>query len=148
MVAITKNDILANVPYHHECGKWFDHHELTDSNERPPSGFEGRHALAPSAARIVYDYYASPKLDKYRELIDETDRLDSAHLNLSDIVNPKGWILLGYTIDSRTGLGAFKEYFMQLLEWIKEKPIEEILGLPDVKSKIDRVLRENASYQS
>src|SRR5687767_4125715 len=56
-VEITRRDILANLPYHPDCGKWFDHHLLTASNERPPSLFEGRYALAPSAARVVYDHY-------------------------------------------------------------------------------------------
>ena len=34
-------DILANVPYHPDCGLWFDHHLLTDSNEKPPANFKG-----------------------------------------------------------------------------------------------------------
>src|SRR6478736_4922923 len=55
-LAITKQDIFANIPYHPDCGKWFDHHLLTDSNEKPPAVFEGKYALAPSAARVVYDY--------------------------------------------------------------------------------------------
>src|SRR5690349_12879299 len=54
---VTEDDILANVPYHPSCGKWFDHHLLTDSNEKPPARFAGAYALAPSAARVVYDYY-------------------------------------------------------------------------------------------
>src|SRR5512144_2861658 len=54
---VTGRDILANLPYHPKCGKWFDHHLLTQSNERPPAGFDGRHGLAPSAARVVFEYY-------------------------------------------------------------------------------------------
>lgn len=146
-VTITKNDVLANLPYHPACGMWFDHHELTDSNEKPPASFKGGHALAPSAARIVFDYYKSPKLERFRELVDETDRLDAAMLTLGDIVNPQRWILLGYTIDSRTGLGAFRDYFMKLLHLIKEKPVEKILKEREVKALVDRVLHENAEYQ-
>ena len=47
---VTGRDILANLHYHPKCGKWFDHHLLTQSNERPPEKFEGRYGLAPSAA--------------------------------------------------------------------------------------------------
>src|SRR5512145_599475 len=34
-VPITPQDILANLPYHPSCGKWFDHHLLTESNTQP-----------------------------------------------------------------------------------------------------------------
>src|SRR5687767_7015495 len=76
-VEITREDVLANLPYHPSCGKWFDHHLLTASNERPPYLFEGRYALAPSAARVVYDHYLvdHPSLRRYSALVDETDRL-------------------------------------------------------------------------
>jgi hypothetical protein len=146
-IDITGRDILANVPYHPSCGKWFDHHELTSSNERPPADFDGRYSLAPSAARNVLDYYGPEKLARYRDLVDETDRLDGALLELGDIVNPRGWILLGYTLDSRTGLGAFKDYFLKLLELIKTRPLSEILEEPEVRGRIERVLSENAAYQ-
>ena len=146
-IEITSNDTLANLPYHPSCGRWFDHHELTESNEKPPESFDGRWGLAPSAARLVFEYYGEEKLARFSELVAETDRLDSATLNLSDIVNPQRYVLLGYTIDSRTGLGAFREYFMRLLDLLKEKSIEEILATPDVNEKVARVLSENAKYQ-
>src|SRR5215470_197751 len=103
-VEITKDDILANLPYHPSCGKWFDHHLLTESNERPPEKFEGRYGLAPSAARVVFEYYIekNPFLRKYETFVAETDRLDSAQLNIDDVLDPKGYILLGYTLDPRT----------------------------------------------
>ena len=53
-VEITSDDILANLPYHPNCGRWFDHHLLTESNERPPATFEGLHRVAPSAAQLVW----------------------------------------------------------------------------------------------
>src|SRR5258707_10164110 len=56
-VEVTGDDVLANVPYDPRCGMWFDHHLLTESNEKPPAEFRGRFGLAPSAARLVYDYY-------------------------------------------------------------------------------------------
>jgi hypothetical protein len=107
-LAITGQDILANLPYQSGCGKWFDHHLLTESNERPPQDFDGRYGLAPSAARVVYEYYLArhPELQKHELLLAETDRLDSAQLNIDDVLDPKGYILLGYTLDPRTGLGV------------------------------------------
>ncbi|HEX6177179.1 MAG TPA: exopolyphosphatase, partial [Thermoanaerobaculia bacterium] len=34
---IRPDDILANVPYDPNAGMWFDHHLLTESNEKPPA---------------------------------------------------------------------------------------------------------------
>src|SRR5205085_8060667 len=98
-VAITPNDILANVPYHPNCGMWFDHHLLTQSNETPPESFKGRYGLAPSAARLVYDYYTdlhpdAEALKRFAPLVDETDRLDGAPLAPNDVERADDYILL------------------------------------------------------
>src|SRR5215472_18644460 len=121
-VEITKSDILANLPYHPACGKWFDHHLLTSSNERPPATFDGRYGLAPSAARMVFEYYlpSHPEIQKFEVLLAETDRLDSASLNIDDVLDPKDYILLGYTLDPRTGLEAFQGYFLSLVEHLRK----------------------------
>jgi hypothetical protein len=151
-VEITPNDILANVPYHPNAGMWFDHHLLTDSNEKPPAQFKGRYGLAPSAARLVYEYYLErepndPALLRLRKLVDETDRLDAAQLTPEDVESPRDYILLGYTIDSRTGLGDFESYFKKLIEWLKTKPIEEIMQEPEVRERVERIRSEQDDFK-
>lgn len=151
-VAIRSDDILANLPYHPNAGKWFDHHLLTDSNEKPPDTFDGKHDIAPSAARLVYEYYLEkypndPDLLRLAELVDETDRLDAAQLTPEDVENPQRYILLGYTIDSRTGLGSFEEYFTKLIAWLKTMPIEEILEQPEVKHRVQRIRNEQEEFR-
>ena len=148
---IRPDDILANVPYDPNAGMWFDHHLLTDSNEKPPADFKGRHKIAPSAARLVYDYYLErnpndPDLLRLAPLVDETDRLDGALLTPEDVENPQGYILLGYTIDSRTGLGSFEGYFLKLVEWLKTMSIDEVLRQPDVKERVDRIRADSAEF--
>lgn len=141
---IGEDDILANLPYHPGCGKWFDHHLLTESSERPPERFDGRYGIAPSAARMVYEYYIGdhPDLQRYERLLAETDRLDSAQLTVQDVLEPQGYILLGFTMDPRTGLGAYQDYFRKLVGWLKERPIEEILEELAVQERIE-CIREN-----
>jgi oligoribonuclease NrnB/cAMP/cGMP phosphodiesterase (DHH superfamily) len=139
---ITGNDIMANLPYSHKCAMWFDHHELTKSNERPPENFRGSHAIAPSVSRVIYNYYSSDELKKYEHLVMETDRFDSAQLKMEDVTDPKGIILLGFTIDSRSGIGRFKEYFMLLVKWLKSISIEEILSQLVVAKRV-KLLKEN-----
>jgi nanoRNase/pAp phosphatase (c-di-AMP/oligoRNAs hydrolase) len=151
-VEIGPDDILANLPYHPACGMWFDHHLLTDSNEKPPPDFKGRYGLAPSAARLVYEYYTErlpndPDLVRLARLVDETDRLDAARLTPDDVENPRDYILLGYTIDSRTGLGSFDDYFRQLIAWLKTMTIEEVLAQPEVRARIERIRNEAAEFK-
>ncbi len=152
-VEIRPDDVLANLPYHPNAGKWFDHHLLTPSNETPPKEFDGRYGLAPSAARLVYEYYREkdandPALQRLAKLVDETDRLDSAQLTPDDVESPQGYILLGYTIDSRTGLGNFEEYFRQLVAWLRTLSIEEVLQQPEVRRRVDRIRNEQEEFRS
>ena len=152
-VDIRPDDILANLPYDSRAGMWFDHHLLTDSNQKPPAGFKGRYRLAPSAARLVYEYYLEqapddPDLLRLARLVDETDRLDAAQLTPDDVENPRDYILLGYTIDSRTGLGSFDEYFQKLVAWLKTMSIEEVLQQPEVQARIARIRSESADFKS
>lgn len=151
-VEIRSDDILVNLPYDPRCGMWFDHHILTDSNEKPPDDVRGRHRIAPSAARLVYEHYLErdphdEALLRLATLVDETDRLDSAQLTQSDVDDPRDYILLGYTIDSRTGLGSFEEYFVRLADWLKTMPIEEVLRQPEVAARVDRIRSEQADFK-
>ena len=144
---VQKGDILANVPYHPNAGKWFDHHLQTDNNPKPPAEFEGAYGLAPSAARLVYDYYGGEaRMPQFKELVHETDRLDSAQLDLTDVLQPEGFIKLGFTIDGRTGLGAFKDYFLFLNEELKSTPIELLLQHPEVTSRWERIRTDEERF--
>jgi len=146
---ITEDDIIANLPYQSGVGKWFDHHLLTQSNERPPEGFDGRYGLAPSAARMVYEYYAArrPDLQRYERLLAETDRLDSAQLTIDDVLQPKDYILLGYTLDPRTGLGDYQSYFRKMVGWLKTAGIEEVMQQPEVTDRVERIRAQDSAFR-
>ena len=151
-IDVRADDILANVPYHPNAALWFDHHLLTDSNAKPPEHYKGRYRVAPSAARLVYEYYFEkdpddPDLKRLAKLVEETDRLDAAQLTPDDVERPRDYILLGYTIDSRTGLGAFKDYFVKLVGWLKTMPIDKVLEQPDVQERIDRIRRDQEEFR-
>jgi hypothetical protein len=145
----TEDDILANLPYQKGCGKWFDHHLLTRSNERPPESFDGRYALAPSAARVVYEYYVGqhPMLQKYETLLAETDRFDAAQLEMEDVLDPKDYVLLGYTLDPRTGLGAYRDYFLKLVGALQSKPLETVMALPDVRQRVQTLQEQDEAFR-
>jgi len=141
---IREGDIVANLPYHPACSRWFDHHLLTESNEKPPPEFDGIYRIAPSAAQLVWEYYGSPP--KYTQLIEETNRLDSAQLTEADVLKPRDYILLGFTLDPRTGLGDEAAYFLKLLDWLRKKSLKEVLLEDDVRRRIIRMFEQNEEF--
>lgn len=143
---LSENDILANLPHDSRVSLWFDHH-LSQVDRGAAPGVKGKFALAPSAARVIADHYKSPKFDRYAELLEATDKLDAAQLTRDDIVDPKGWVLVGYTLDPRSGLGAFKQYFLHLMELARSKTVDEILADSEVKAHVDRLRRETEDFK-
>jgi len=143
-VEIRGDDVLANLPYHPSCGRWFDHHLLTESNEKPPADFDGLYRVAPSAAQLVWEYYGEDP--RFTELVRETNRFDSAQLNEDDVLQPQGYVLLGFTLDPRTGLGDEEEFFRRSLEWLREKDVREVLLEPQVRERIIRMFEHNEQF--
>jgi len=144
LIQATKNDIVANVPYIEGCGLWFDHHSSEEERLGKDLKFEGVSQKAPSCAHVVYEYYGKEKLGKFADMIKYVDKMDSADLTIDEIMNPSGWILLGFITDPRTGLGRIRNFTISNFDLMKKlaretftKPIEEILASPDVKERIE-----------
>lgn len=139
--------IVVNLPHVAGCGMWFDHHVSEEKKLAEIGEFKGSFKVAPSVARVIYDHYKHPEFENHLELLEATDRLDSAHLTPEEVSNPTGWILLGLTLDPRTGLGPeFQKYFRWLVEYCKEVPIEKILNHYEVKKRVERVLKERDEF--
>lgn len=146
-VEIRSDDILANLPFHPACGRWFAHHILGDVDERPPAGFPGLYRQADSAAELVWESYGrEPDLGP---LVRETSRLDAARLTELDVLQPRSYILLGFTLDPATGLGDELEnriYFLHCLEWLREMSIDEVLLQDEVRKRIVRMFEQNEEF--
>lgn len=82
-IDVTQNDIICNLPFHPDCYMWFDHHisEETRQDKVISGDYKGKFGLAPSAARLVYEYYNDPKLKRFEEFLVAIDKLDSARLD-------------------------------------------------------------------
>ncbi|MBT3558835.1 MAG: exopolyphosphatase [Rhodospirillales bacterium] len=145
-ILVSDRDISTNLPYVPGVHLAFDHHlsETIRVSEKP-----GNHIIdpdAPSAARVVYEYYGGKdKLPNIADdMMDAVDKSDSAQFTEDEILNPTGWVLLNYLMDSRTGLGRFKEFrvsnyqlMMQLIDYCHGNTIEDILKLPDVSERVE-----------
>lgn len=156
-VAITAGDITTNLPYRPEAYLAFDHHasELTRNGGGQPNFI--MNAEAPSAARVVYDYFGGaakfPLVSD--ELIEAVDKADSADYNISEILEPQGWVLLNFLMDPRTGLGRFHDFrvsnyvlMMELIEYCLTHSVSEVLALPDVAERVELYRRQSVMFRA
>jgi len=146
IVPVTDRDILTNLPYAPGAHLVFDHHH---SETLRTGGGAPNHVIDPdakSAARVVYDHFGAerrfPTIST--ELMVAVDQADSADYGLEDILRPQRWTLLNYLMDSRTGLGRFREFrisnyqlMMKLIDLVlQHASVERILADPDVDERV------------
>jgi nanoRNase/pAp phosphatase (c-di-AMP/oligoRNAs hydrolase) len=145
-IDISARDITTNLPYVPAAHLAFDHHEsetIRVTGERTNRIISPH---APSAARVVFDYYGGKKTfpNIAYDMMDAVDKADSAQFTRDEILDPKDWVLLNYLMDSRTGLGRFREFrvsnytlMMDLIKYCRDHGINDILELPDVKERVE-----------
>ncbi len=147
LIEVGPEDITTNLPYVEAAYLSFDHHASEASRV---DGSPDNHVIdvdAPSAARVVYEYFggakAFPRVSE--SMMISVDKADSADFNKEEILSPDGWVLLSFLMDARTGLGRFRDFnisnyqlMMKLIDFCREhNDINEILALPDVKERVD-----------
>lgn len=158
LIEVTDHDITTNLPYVPGIYLAFDHHE-SELLRVDGSGIDNYiiDGNAPSAARVVYEYFGgAAKLPRITtEIMEAVDKADSAQFTLEDILEPKGWELLSFLMDARTGLGRFRNFrvsnyqlMMELIDYCIEHPIEEILELPDVKERVDMYFEQQDKFKA
>jgi len=156
LITATKDDILANMPYTPGCGLWFDHHSSEQERNKPDFEYNGLSKPAPSCARVIWEYYGGHNTfpAKFDEMMEYVDRCDSGQLTIEEIENPKGWVLLNFIMDPRTGLGRYRDYkisnyqlMVEMVEYCRDMTVEQILDLPDVKERTARYFEQQALYK-
>jgi len=161
LVEIRSGDIITNLPYHPNCTLWFDHHitNTTPDFPKPIMLGKGGFRLAPSAARVVYEYYtqvavgaqhAAPlppkeiekflKSDRIIYLLHEADRIDAGKLEQEDVLNPQGYVLISMTTDGKNA--GDKPYWLKIIALLREKTLAETLNDADVKKRCQMIRDE------
>jgi hypothetical protein len=143
-INVTGDDIIANLPWHPDCFLWFDHHATNDPEGRP---YRGLFRLAPSAARVIYEYYGNPSLDRYQELLQATDRIDSGHLDMEDVIKPQGYAQIAQTISTNTRDPAEIRFNCKLVTWLSTHPLERVLQLSELKRRIAQLEKRRVRYR-
>ncbi len=156
IIPVTENDMLANVPYVPGCGLWFDHHSSEQIRHGDNLEYTGLSKQAPSCARIIWEYYGGhetfPK--EMDEMLHYVDKVDSGNLTADEVLHPTGWVLLGFIMDPRTGLGRYRDYSIsnyqlmeELIGFCRTLTIEKILELPDIKERVERYFSQEKRFR-
>lgn len=167
LVEIRRGDIIANLPYHPNCTLWFDHHitNTTPNFSQPIMLGQGGFRLAPSAARVVYEYYlelarksasavgsghAAPlqaqdilsflNAERIEYLLHEADRIDAGKLEMNDVLDPQGYVLISMTTDGRNA--GDEPYWLRIINLLRDTPLAETLDDPEVKRRCRRIRDE------
>lgn len=145
-IEVTDRDITCNLPYVPGAYLSLDHH-LSETIRNP--GERQNHVIdanAPSAARVVFNHFGGK--ERFPTVSDDmmtaVDKADSGRFSIPEVLDPKGWVLLNFLMDARTGLGRFREFrvsnyqlMMDLIKYCRDHSIDEILQLPDVRERVE-----------
>ncbi|MGD9560632.1 MAG: exopolyphosphatase, partial [Oscillospiraceae bacterium] len=155
IIEVTDQDVLANVPYVPGAHLWFDHHSSESERLGDAADFGGESRLADSAARVIYEYYGGKaRLPHMADMVAAVDKVDSAKLTREEILQPTGWVLLGFLMDPRTGLGRFREFRIsnyalmeKLIEAVRVDSIDQILADADVAERVELYFAQDALFR-
>ena len=155
IVEVTSDDVLANVPFVKGCGLWFDHHSSENERIDADVDFKGMSRIEDSAARVIFEYYGgASRLPHLEAMVKAVDKVDSAKLTKEEILDPKGWVLLGFIMDPRTGLGRFRDFRISNYDLMENligacatQNIDEILRNPDVHERVTLYFEQEALFK-
>ena len=156
-IELQENSITASLPYVEGVYMAFDHHS---SELKRISDVKDNYIIepgAPSSARVIYEYFGGE--DKFSsslyDLMEAVDKADCTNFTEEDILEPKGWVLLNYLMDARTGLGRFRNFrisnldlMRKLVDMISHNSIEEIMEDPDVKERVDLYFSQQEDFKN
>ncbi|MEA2657641.1 MAG: hypothetical protein QOF64_219, partial [Candidatus Binatota bacterium] len=169
LVDIRNGDVITNLPYHPNCTLWFDHHitNTTPDFPQPIVLGKGGFRLAPSAARVVYEYYTevgnrhqatgNSKIsaeeilsflgtERMKHLMHEADRIDAGKLEKEDVLNPQGYVLISMTTDGRNA--GDERYWLRIIDLLRDTSLQETLADPDVAQRCQRIRDEQEKLRA
>jgi len=142
---LERGDIIAHLPIHPDAGIWFHNHDTSHIDQRLLEKVKGKFGVAPSTAHQVYEYYKSPKLERYVPLVNVADKIGTANLTEEDILAPKDWMMVSYTLDPR--FSQDHSFGMLIMDGIKGgKSAAEVLTIPQVARRVELYKKDEERF--
>jgi hypothetical protein len=155
-IKIGASDITTNLPFVPGVHLAIDHH-VSESIRNQENPFHIIDPNAPSAARVVYNYFGGRKHfpDFFQDMMDAVDKADSGKFSQEEILHPDRWILLNFLVDKRTNLepwGKFRiseeRFKLDLIDYCGKMTIDKILAISDVKERSDIYFQYEDAYKN
>lgn len=125
---LNSKTLLADLRYSPLCGYFFDHHE----SNLPSEKFIGYWSPEPSAAQVIFSYFRDIKgIDRFIELIDDVNKIDSGNISLDEFINPNKIVQLSLLINR-----ADKFFNLWLVEILTKFSIDKIYEHPFIQERI------------
>ena len=149
-ITITEKDVVCDLPYPLQCGLWFDHHEgnLQELEYRKidPKSIPGRFDLKPSCSRVVYEYFSERvELPSYfLKAVEEADVIDSfSYASLEEWRKETPGKVIDLTLKVHFSSPEDQAAYMRnLVQQLRDRPIEEVSGLPFVQKQLKQYREE------
>lgn len=145
-VAIGRGDMLACLPPHPNAAACFSHRLKPEHETLQCKGDLVCDPTAPSTAETIWRHYAGRTQQQglWTEMLAAAGAINQARVARQDILTPRGWTMLAFLTDSRTGLGRFRHFrisnyqlMMEMVDILRSaKSVEEILEHPDVAERV------------
>lgn len=180
MVKIREGDIITNLPYHPNCSLWFDHHITNNAPGFGESSIvpgRGAFRLAPSAARVVYEYYnfvaslesrvpsletpypkpetRNPKLKEGIKILkSERIRLlleDTDKIDAGRLTREDVLHPEGYVLISMAIDGKRTQdepYWLSLIRLLRDAPLEEVLRDKEIQRRCRQILGQQEELRA
>lgn len=128
-------DIVVDLPYAKGCSLWIDHHD-TSLKDAAKGVVKVNNK---SCARVVFEHFSMD--DKYLELVDAADKIDTASFTKEEIKNPDAAGKLSISIrgDDRRKDNEFRQFLVNMLSTFT---MEEVLAQPIVRKRVQQKMEE------
>ncbi len=150
-------DITANLPFRRSVHLAFDHY--SSERTRRSHKISANHINSPSSptcGRVIYRYFgekeAFPKFPI--AMLEGSDKAGSAAFTKEDIFSPKGWDLLFFLLNTRTGIDRMKGFHYshlstlhKLIDYSRKYSIDRLLSLPEIVERKNLYFLHQKKYE-
>lgn len=141
---VRPGDVIVDLPYGEGAALWFDHHKTSE-----PDAEKGvLDTSAKSCARVIFDHYlpGHPELERYRELVEATDKIDAAELTKEDLEEPDVYGKLSMAIkgDEKRKDDEFRRFLLNMLSF---QPPEQVIEQPIIRKRVETKLAEHEEWR-
>ncbi|MBT4651671.1 hypothetical protein HOC13_04070 [Candidatus Woesearchaeota archaeon] len=123
--------IICDLPYFPNAGAWFDHH---GANFRADIIVPGKREIEKSCGRVIARNFGLE--DRFADLLIETDKVDSANLEMTDVLDPQDYILVSYVVGANYTDPKDVAFNRHLLNLLPNTGATGIVNDPVVRSRI------------